>query len=185
MNHSKIAVRYAKALFLTASEVNRLDEQTADIRFLDAFIKSSAEFGWVINSPVITNSTKAQIFAKVFPGTLSEGTMRFLQLLLDNNREAHLQAICRNYLDIYRESKGIQSAHFHTAVEVDEATLAQVKKIAESYFSTLVELFPEVNPELLGGFVLRVGDKQLDSSAASKLEKLRRGLINSDFEVKY
>jgi len=184
MNHSKIAVRYAKALFLTATETNRLEEQTKDIRFLDTFMKTTSEFGWLINSPVIANSAKEKIFTKVFSGSVGADTLRFLQLLLNNNRESHLPAICRNYLDVYRGSKGIQSAHFQTAVEMDEATLVQVKKIAESYFSTIVELFPESDPALIGGFVLRVGDKQIDSSVSTKLEKLRRGLINGDYNGK-
>lgn len=185
MNESKIAVRYAKALFMTAGESNRLEEQTRDIRFLDVFLKETTEFKWLINSPVIPTSKKTDIFQKMFNQALNAATMRFLQLLLTNNREAYIPAICRNYLDIYRASKGIQSAHFQTAGPVDESTLIQVKSIAEKYFNTVVEMFPEVNPELLGGFVLRVGDKQLDASAAFKLEKIRRGLISTDFEVKY
>ncbi|MCF8294727.1 MAG: ATP synthase F1 subunit delta [Bacteroidales bacterium] len=185
MNESKIAVRYAKALFMTAVESNRLEQQTRDVRFLNAFLKETSEFNWLINSPVIPTSKKTSIFEKMFEKALDAATMGFLHLLLTNNREAYIPAICRNYMDIYRASKGIQSAHFQTAAPVDENTLIQVKSIAEKYFNTVVEMFPEVKPELLGGFVLRVGDKQLDSSASFKLEKIRRGLISTDFEVKY
>jgi F-type H+-transporting ATPase subunit delta len=185
MNESKIAVRYAKALFLHATESNQLDQITKDIRLLHSFIHESADFKWLVHSPIIPQRTKSEIFRKMFAASVSKETLKFLELVLDNNRELHIPAICRNYLDIYRTSKGIQSAHFITAVAVDDATIQEVKKIAEEYFSTLVEMFPEVKPELIGGYMLRVGDQQLDASVTSMLEKIRRSLISTDFEVKY
>lgn len=185
MNESKIAVRYAKSLFLHATESNLLDQITKDIRILHSFIHESADFKWLVNSPIIPQSKKSEIFRKMFAASISNETLRFLELVLTNNRELHIPAICRNYLDIFRKSKGIQSAHFITAVPVDEATLQAVKNISEVYFSTLVEMFPEVNPELIGGYILRVGDQQLDASVTSMLEKIRRSLISTDFEVKY
>lgn len=185
MNDSKIAVRYAKALFLFATEENQLDAITKDMRLLDSFIFESSDFKWLVESPIIPQSTKGDIFKKMFAVHIHASTLRFLELILTNNREAYIPGICRNYLDIFRTSKGIQSAHFITALPVDAETLQTVKKIAEQYFSTLVEMFPEHQPDLIGGYILRVGDQQLDSSVSSKLERIRRGLISTDFEVKY
>lgn len=185
MNDSKIAVRYAKALFLLAKEENQLEASTKDIRLIGSLIFESADFKWLIDSPIIPQTTKSQIFRKMFGSHVSEITIRFLELVLNNNRESFIPAICRDFLDIYRESNGIQSAHFITAMPVDDQTLQSVKKIAEQYFSTLVEMFPEHQPDLIGGYILRVGDQQLDSSISSKLERIRRGLISTDFEVKF
>ena len=185
MNHSKIAVRYSKALFLLSEERGLTDVVRKDIQLLSVLVKSNEEFIFFLNSPVLKTKQKQEIVHSIFKSELSSLTLDFIDLLLKHKREAHLLDICRNFNDVVRRDKNIISGSFVTAAEISPEIERTVKKIAEDYFKSEVELNSEIDKDIIGGYILRVGDNQLDASVSSKLIKIKRELIITDFDIKY
>lgn len=183
MNYSKISIRYSKALFELAKEKNLIEEIKSDIKLIyDSF--SVPEFPILLNSPIVKNSVKFEILKKVFSNNLHSLTFSFLKMIVDNKRENHLNDITRNFLDFYKKDKGIKTAVFTTAAEIDSNLIANVKKVIKEVFNSEIELNHIIDNDILGGFVLRVEDQQIDSSVSSKLRTLKRNLINTTFDVK-
>jgi F-type H+-transporting ATPase subunit delta len=185
MNQSKIGVRYAKALFELAKEKKVLAETRKDMDFIKAVSEEVEGFRFLVESPVIDTKKKLEIFAAMFKGNISKLSQSFLDLVIKNKRETYIADITRNFVDFVRKDQGVKSASFATAVEIDNKLLEEVKQITESYFKTRIELTSDVNPDLIGGFILRVDDKQFDSSVSSKLNKIKAQLVSTDFEIKY
>lgn len=178
MNQSKIAVRYAKAFFQVAQEKGKQDKLRADVDLLFEMCMQE-DFNLLLNSPVIKTSRKKEIFSKILSDKVDSLTVGFVNMITDNKREAHIPAICRNFIDQYRELKGIKAAKVTTAVALDDILADKIKSTISELFKTEVELSTEENSDLIGGFVLRVGDKQIDASVASKLRQIEREFLKT------
>ena len=133
----------------------------------------------VLGSPVIKTSVKAKIFREIFVKQINSITFSFLNLLLSNNRESFLEDISRNFLVLYRKSIGFKSAVISSAFVLDAATVEQFRQLIRNKFKTEVELICNVNRDLIGGFVLRVEDQQIDASVSAKLKGLKQELVKS------
>lgn len=178
MNYSKIAVRYAKAFFEVALEKNLLDELKKDIELVYSTCKEK-DFILLLESPVIKTSQKKEILKELLSDKINELTLKFLIMVTANRRESYFPGICRNFIFYYQEHKGIKTATLTTAVNLPQTLKDKVADTIAKLFKTDVELATNENPDLIGGFVLRVGDEQLDASVASKLEKIKRNFLNT------
>jgi F-type H+-transporting ATPase subunit delta len=178
MNQSKIAVRYAKALFQVAQEKNILDTLKKDMEQV-ALTCEQSDFILLLESPVINTARKREIITDIFTKKINDLSLRFLLMIADNKREVHIPGICRNFIDQYLAFKGIKAAKVTTASSIDADTRQQIAKVISDLFNTEVELETEENAELLGGFVLRVGDDQIDASVAAKLNKIKREFLDT------
>jgi F-type H+-transporting ATPase subunit delta len=179
MNESKITVRYAKALFALAKESNSFDALKKDMELLYQCIQEIPELQFVIESPVIKVSEKIKLFEESFRTSFSELTTSFINLVLERRREEYLAGISRYFLSLLKTEQGIQSAELVTAVPLDETLRQSVLQYITRKFNTKVELHESIHDELIGGFILRVGDRQVDASIASKLARIKTALINS------
>lgn len=177
MNDSKIAVRYAKALFKTAVEKKDLAAITRDIQFLQATIDSVELFNWIMESPVIQTSKKQQTFNLLFNEIFHPLTIAFLDMVALNKRENCMKAIVRDFLDFYRAHAGIKKAVIETAYKIDDLVKQEIVSIIKVFFKAEIELVEKTNPELIGGFVLRVEDQQIDASILTKLNRIKRELV--------
>ena len=177
MNESKISVRYAKALFSEAKESNTLDSLRKDFTFLSQCIRELPELQNLIQSAVIRSGKKTEIFESVFKDSFSKLTMSFLRLVLANRREEYLPGIARYFLSLIKSGQNIQSAEFITATAISENTKQSVISLVSKKFNAQVELEERVDEKILGGFILRVGDEQIDASIASKLSKIKKELV--------
>ena len=178
MNESKISVRYAKALFKVSQEKDILEEAKDNMEQVAAICKQS-EFRLLLESPVIKTKTKISTLADVFNGKVHETVLRFLVLVTENKREVYIPGICRNFMDQYLAFKGIKAAKVVTAAAISDDTKAKISKVVSDLFKTDLELTTEENAELMGGFVLRVGDEQIDASVATKLNKIKREFLDT------
>jgi F-type H+-transporting ATPase subunit delta len=179
MNYSKIGVRYAKSILHVAIEQKQLEEVKKDMLFLDSLVVSVPEFTQIINSPVIKPSEKQTIFSAALTNHLSALSLQFINLLILNRRESRLRDIVRNFIDQYREYKGILSATLTTPVEVDETIRKKITELLQKKYEKTIELSPKVDPSILGGFILQISDLQYDSSVQTNLKKIQQELINT------
>ena len=178
MNDSKISVRYSRALFQSALEEKILDKVNQDMIFISEICKApeTKEF---LSSPVITPSKKTEIFHKMFLGNVEPVTISLLDLLVKNGRESFIPAIARVFITDTMKFKGITKSQLTTAVKIDSKVKKQISDIISEVFSTKAELEENVDTEIIGGFILRIGDKYIDASIRNKLRKIKKELLGS------
>lgn len=185
MLNPRLATRYAKSILDLAVERNELETVYADMQLLHELMKASPEFAAVLRSPIIAPDKKVKILEAVTASRISPLTTLFIRLLVQKSREASLPEIAPAFLKQYKVRKGIQTVKLTTAAPISEAAKAQiVEQVRRTGNLDLIELQTEVNPDLIGGFVLQAGDKLVDASVAYDLKQIARQFENNDFIYK-
>lgn len=182
MDQSKINVRYAKAFFTLAKEKGLTLELRKDAGLISSVCESSSDFKLLLESPVIKTSQKSEAIRRIFEGKIHALSINFLLLIAENKRENYIPGIFRYLEDLYRREEGIKSAVLTSAQPLNEPLVAQIKEILEKEFKSKVELSQKVDQKLIGGFVLRVEDKQYDASLSTQLKKIREQLLHTELK---
>jgi F-type H+-transporting ATPase subunit delta len=185
MPNPRLATRYAKALIDLAVEKGQLENVFADMQWINAVCKSNRDFVNVLRSPIIKADVKKKIIEAVTTGKIGETTAAFNKLIITKGRESNLPEIAHAFIEAYKEKNNIHTIRLTTASPVSDATkeaiVAQVKKSAG--FQN-VELEEKIDADLIGGFVLQVGDKLVDASIAYDLRAIAKQFENNDFIYK-
>lgn len=184
MNHSRIAVRYAKALFITALEKDMLDKVHGDIVVVNKTVNENPGIIEALKSPVIKPSKKKNIFQKIFESSIDELSMNFFKLVINNSREIFIPDICRDFEDLYRKEKNILNAKLITAVEIRQSTIDKISALLKDINNADINMETKVDEKMLGGFVLRLDDKLLDSSVANSLRQIEKALKSNEYQRK-
>jgi F-type H+-transporting ATPase subunit delta len=178
MNQSKVGVRYAKALFLTASEKGITELVHNDVMLIDSAMKESLAFEAYLSNPVNKPSAKVRFINQIFgEGRVQPVTLNFLNLIIQNNRAFHLPDILRYFIHLYRKQKGIKPAVFTLATAPDAEIKNRITEVLKSIYNAEIDLQIAVDPSLIGGFVLRVEDNQYDASVSSALKRMKTKLL--------
>ena len=178
MNESIIAVRYSRALFQSALEKKILSEVNEDMHLILEVCKiPGAEE--LIASPVIVPSRKITALKAVLDGRVQAITLSLVELVVNNGRESLLPSIARVFIHETMKHKGITGSVLTTAVRVDDKVKKEIISLVSEAFGTKVELQENIDPGIIGGFILRVDDKYIDASIKSKLRKIRKELRGS------
>lgn len=185
MPNPRLAGRYAKSLVDLSIERGQLEQVFADMQWLQAVCKSNRDFVNLLRSPIIKADTKQKIVAAVTNGKIGELSNAFITLLISKGRESNLPEIITAFIDQYKVKRGIHTVKLTTASPVNEETknaiIAQVKKA--SGFDQ-IELEEKIDPDIIGGFVLQMGDKLVDASVSYDLKNISRQFDNNDFIYK-
>lgn len=182
MNQSLIAVRYAKALFDLAKENNNLEIVSNDIDLINSVVKESENFLQYFNSPIVKENKKEQLLKNVFHDKISIETFKFLELIINNGREEYLIDICRIFNNLYLEDKNILKVQLISAVELSDNLVQEIKqKLLETYKSEII-LENIIDEKIIGGFILKVKDKQIDASVLSSLKEIRKNLTSTHYQ---
>ncbi len=181
MNESQISVRYAKALFQSASEKKLLKRVQDDMEMLAEICKLK-EFQYMLAQPSLETSKKCKIAESIFARHFSELSLSMVILVIRNKRELFLSGIARYFGDLYRKAMAIRKATLITAHEVDEKILKQIGELIRKAYQAEVEMAAVVNKNIIGGFVLTVEDRQYDASVSGQLRKMKKQLLKSSFE---
>ncbi|MDD2306391.1 MAG: ATP synthase F1 subunit delta [Prolixibacteraceae bacterium] len=182
MDQSKINVRYAKAFFTLAKDKGLTLELRKDAGLISSVCTTSSDFILMLESPVVKTSQKVEALKRIFEGKINVLSLNFLLLIAENKRENYIPGIFRNLEDLYRQEEGIQSAVLTSAQPISEVLVLQIQKILETEFNAKVELSQKVDDRLLGGFVIRVEDKQYDASLSTQLKKIREQLLHTELK---
>ena len=185
MLNPRLAHRYAKALLELAVEKSQLDDVFADVQWLQAVCKGNKDFVSLLRSPIIKADKKNKIIAAVAKDNVGQITSGFIHLLVIKGREATLPEILTEFIRLYKRHNNINTVKLTTAVPVSDDIknniIAQVKRAANI---EKVELEETVNPDIIGGFVLEMGDKMVDASIAYDLREVAKQFKNNDFIFK-
>ena len=181
MNESQISVRYAKALYQSAEEQGKTDAVYRDMDLVSETCKIKG-FQDMLMMPSLQVSQKCQMAKTIFEKHLSDLSLSLINLVMENKREAYLAGIARNFRDLYRKKQGIQSASLVTATPVDEGAKKAILDLIKKTYASQVELSAAVDEEVIGGFVLTIGDMQYDASVASSLKQMKKQLLQTNIE---
>ena len=182
MNQSQIAVRYAKALFQLSVEKNIIEQIRGDMLTIQKAAKEISEFSILLNSPVISNSDKQKALGQIFKGKIHDHSLSFLLLVTGKNRESYIPDMTRNYLDLVKAHKGIKTASLTTAVKITEQLREQLIEVISREFKAIIEMEETVDENIIGGFILRVDDRQFDTSISSRLGEWKRALLQTSLK---
>lgn len=185
MPNPRLAARYAKSLIDLAIERNELDNVYNDILFLQSICKGSKDFVAILKSPVISADRKQKILQAITGGRITTLTSSFNALLVNKGREAFLAEIVDAFVQQYKDYKGIHIVKLTTAVPVSEEVKNDiVGKVKAATSIKNIELKTQVKEDILGGFILEVGDQLVDASVAYDLNKIKMQFRNNDFIYK-
>lgn len=178
MVSTRAALRYAKAILSLAADKGVADKVMADMALIDNTIAENKELQVLLKSPVIKSEIKINILKDVFTD-ISEVTKGLFSILEENRRIELLQAITEKFKALYLAKKGEETAVVTTAVALTKEMEAKVLAKVTALTNQKVTLENKIDPAIMGGFILRVGDKQFDASVASKFRKLEREFKNN------
>lgn len=175
MIEDRIGYRYAKSLFDLAKEKNMLEEVRDDMAVIHEVSEQSREFRVMLSNPVINVSRKEAILRAVFGESLeSDFTRHLVNIIVRKGRERYLDNAAKSFLELYDRDKHIQRGKLISAQPMSDEQIAAIKKEVEKETGDTFEMDVEVDPELIGGFVLHIGDRLFDGSVASSLRKLKQ-----------
>jgi len=175
MKGTKAAGRYAQALLELALEQNKVEQVLGDMKYLLEVNNQSTDFQLLLKSPIVKSDKKIAIFKELF-GKFEALSTSFVNMIIENGREKDLSSIAIAYDDLVKSHKGIIPVTLTTAVPVDEATKKSIlDKVRKGVEGTL-EVTEKIDKSLIGGFVVRMGDKQFDASVANQFSELKQRL---------
>ena len=170
---SRAAIRYAKAVLSLASDQNAAEAVNNDMKLIATTIKENVELSQALKNAIVKSDAKIEALTKIFPN-INSISSRLFNLLMSNKRIDILGDVASKYTTLFDELIGKEIAQVTTAFpmnnDLEIKVLAKVKELT----SKAVELENMVDESILGGFILRVGDKQYDASVSNKLNKLKR-----------
>ena len=174
MVDSRAASRYVKSLLSLAVEKDALEAVHSDMLMFSKVVDDNRAFELLLRNPIIKHEKKRDILQKVFAGRVHPLTLSIFDILTRKNREPLLPAIAREFHTAYNVHLGIGKATITTAVPLDTQLRSEfenmTKKLSEK---DKVELIEKVDKDMIGGFVLNVGDRQIDASIKNKLKVLK------------
>lgn len=173
-----ISKTYGGALYELAVEENKVDSFMKEIQTLQQILSENKELQSLMNHPKIIKEEKLQVIRNIFEGRMDEQLLGFLSLIITKDRYAEIDNILQYFIDEVKELKGIGVAYVTTVVELREE---QKKKIAARLLETTkyeqMEMHYTVDKSLIGGMIIRIGDRIVDSSIKTKLDELQKQLM--------
>jgi F-type H+-transporting ATPase subunit delta len=181
MNGSRAAIRYAKAILSFALEQQKEVEVNEDMLLVANTIQDSKELQLLLSSPILKTELKKSALKEIFASKTSALTIGLINLLIDNKRLPILGEVAKKYTLIYDSLKGIEVAKVTTAIPLTEELNQQVLQKVIEITGKQATIESIINPDIIGGFILRIGDIQYDASVSNKLRVLKRQFENESF----
>ena len=174
MRQSRVTIRYAKALLQLAIEQNTLEQSYRDMVLLDGVCTESKELSLLLKSPIVKTDKKLKILEEIFGSKISKVTMSFINIITTKKRERLLALIASSFITLYKTHNKIATARVITAAPLDESLRAEVINFIKKHGDDNVELAEKVDSTIIGGAIIRMGDKQLDASVSKAISELRQ-----------
>lgn len=172
MDIGVISIRYARALLKGAMEQKSEEQVYRDMQTLSRCYIEVPDLRFTIDNPMLSRDTKLKVLLTAVGKKPNELTQRFLGLVLKEGRASILQFMATSYITLYRKQKNITRGKLVTATSVSSDTEKKMRKLVESKTRGTVEFNAEVDPDIIGGFVLEYDTYRLDASVKTQLRKI-------------
>ncbi|PCI35682.1 MAG: ATP synthase F1 subunit delta [Flavobacteriaceae bacterium] len=174
MSETRAAIRYAKAMLSFAQDKQNEDAVFDDMSLVIATVDQTVELKQLLSSPVVKSDVKQNILTKIFGESTTEVTASLIQLLIKNKRLPILQEVAKQYIVLFDRLKGKEVAIVTTAIPLTDALNTQVLAKVKEITGKEAMIKNTIDPTIIGGFILRIGDVQYDASIANKLSALKQ-----------
>ncbi len=174
-----VASRYAKSLLDLSLEKGLLEAVYADMIQVKSICEGSKEFITFLKSPIIKADKKVATLTAVFGSNINALTSGFLTIVAQKRREAVIPHMATSFIEQYKLHKNILTAVITSAKGLDATTKQQALDLVKKQLNGEIELVEKIDAAIIGGFVLKIGDKQLDKSVARQLGNLKKELTKN------
>jgi F-type H+-transporting ATPase subunit delta len=175
MKSSKSSIRYAQALLDLASEQKVLDAVAKDMRIMASVCNENRDFVLMLESPIVKADKKIAVLNAVFDA-FTPISKSFVELITRNGRESHLPEIATAFDDLMKKLLGITPISIISAKPLDNKVKESIIEKVKSLTTDKIEVTEKIDESLIGGFIVRMGDNQIDASVSSQLNKLKQRL---------
>ncbi len=187
MKENRVSYRYAKSLLNFSIEQKKLEDTFADMETILKAIDGSKDLDLLLKSPVVKSDKKQSIIDAIFGDVLGDISKEFVRIIVRKGREQYLGMIAQAFVKQYKEHKNITTAEVVTAIPLDETlrnkVLDMIKKSPE--ITGDVELVERVDKEVIGGLLVRVGDRQNDATIARRLNELKQEFYHNPYVAEF
>ena len=180
MNDGLIARRYAKAFLKYADERKAAEKAYGQMRQLDEAYAAEAKLKKAVGNRFISDDDKMQLLLAASGAKSGDCLAKFIKLVINHNRVGFMREMSKAYQDLYREANNIAQIEIVTAAEMPAATLKRLTDVVKRKLAgKKIEETHRIDPNLIGGFIIRVDTVQLDASIKNELKKLRLKLLKN------
>lgn len=173
MGSNRAAIRYAKAILELANEQNIAEAVQADMQLITATVSENEDLKSLLQSPIVKAEVKASTLKEIFTN-VNPLSLKMIEVLTNNKRLDLFANVSSSYTELFNASRGLQKAVVTTAVPLTEAMNTKVLAKVKELTGKVAIIESKVDESIIGGFILRVGDKQYNASIANKLNNLKR-----------
>ncbi len=179
MKGTRAALRYAKAIFAFAKETQVTDAVAKDMGQLQALFQENEALQTALENPLLAVDQKLAVVKALFP-KVCEATQKLFLLLAENNRLGLLHQTGKQYLDLYSQEQGELKAVVTSAVPLNPELEKTILDKAKDFSKQKIHLENKIDPTIMGGFILKIGDMQYDASVVHQLKALKTTLIKTN-----
>lgn len=174
-----VAKRYAKALFEVARERNIVSEVEAELQAIADALEANPDYKKLLEHPNLGASVKADMIKQAFGASVSDAVLHTLQLLIDRGRETILSDLVSQYSTVANDALGQAKAKVYTPHPLSEAEVGSIAAAFGSITGKKIRVETIVEPSLLGGLQVRIGDRLYDGSLSGKLQRIEKSLVQA------
>jgi len=179
MSEAVIAKRYARALLNIASEKKLYDPFAQDLSLLNATFELNPDFEVLLSHPRIALDAKKDMLKQAFSGKLSEDVLSLILLLVESNRENIIPDLVKEYIAMANDAQNIVDATVYSTFSLSEAELSKLSAEFGKTIGKTIRLKAVLDPSIVGGLLIRIGDRLYDGSVRGKLSRFRQTLVHS------
>lgn len=179
MDTGLIPQRYAKALYKFALEHESATAVYDEMKAVIDSFRNNPRLQKVLANPFVENSEKYSLLKAAAGDKLEDGYLGFIKLVLEKRREEFILQMALAYRDIYRKANKISQVKIITATKLPVAEMDKLKElVSNSFKDTKLEFSEQINPDIIGGFIIDVDDSRMDASISNEIEQLRLNLLS-------
>lgn len=167
---------YSQALFEVALENDKLDEFVEEMNLIASSCKDYPKFYEILKTPKINVKEKKKVVSQIFKGKISQELINFLKIILDKRRIKNLFSIQKEFENMVLSHKGIVKAKAITTIPLDEKQIEKLKKKLSEITKKNIQIENEIDEKLIGGILIKLGDKVIDGTIKNKLKELQNSL---------
>jgi len=173
MSELTVGARYAKSLIDLAEEQKSLEAVKNDMELFVRTLKANTQLQAVLRNPIIPHDKKIKILDAVFSKEVGPAAIGFFKIMINKSRGEVLYYTAQEFINQYNAKKNIVKALVTSATPLSDDNKAKITALIQKEIGGNIILQTKVDPSLIGGFVLTVGDRQVNTSIANALKKLK------------
>ncbi len=179
MRGSLASRRYAKSLLTLALDKGVDKEIFADMQLVATTVSDNVELRSLLKSPIVKSDKKNEILNTIFGSKVNPLTTSFIKMVAENGRENILGMIANSFIQAHKEHNNIAMIEVTSAIALDQVQKDKILKLVASHGVANAEMTEKIDPSLMGGFIVRFGDQQIDASILKRFNNLKQELVNN------